>query len=285
VVDTATLRIAARAALQARRSLSVPRESPVNPFDIASSLGIDVRFVDAKSLEGMFVKEPGPRIVLPCLTHRPRARIAFSCAHELGHSQLGHGTRVDEYVAGAGSRKHSVEELGANAFAATLLMPRQAVLSAFERRTISPLVATPDDLLRVACELGVGLRTLVGHLMWGLEILPRRKWATYKDLRPKTVREAILGTPVGRDVLIVDEHWTSPPIDLEVGMQVALPSRARVESECLALVAELGQWSLWRGAKSGVGGATWDNTARSVRVARAGYVGPLKHRYWPEEDE
>ncbi|HHK41728.1 MAG TPA: ImmA/IrrE family metallo-endopeptidase, partial [Planctomycetaceae bacterium] len=149
-------RIAMRKALQLRRMLSVPRQAPVNVYDVASATGVEVRFVDRPSLEGMFYRGPHPKILIPSWQHRPRGRIAFSCAHELGHFQLGHGTQVDEYVEESqepGAK--SDEEFAADTFAATLLMPRQAVVERFGQRGWDLSRANPFQLFTVAGELDV----------------------------------------------------------------------------------------------------------------------------------
>src|SRR5207249_3321979 len=59
----AIARESARAALQVRRSLVIARERPLNPFDVAQALGIEVWFTDAPSLEGMFARSDDARIV------------------------------------------------------------------------------------------------------------------------------------------------------------------------------------------------------------------------------
>lgn len=285
MVDNVLARTAARLALQVRRSLSIPRESPLNVFDVAQALGMDVRFVDAPSLEGMYVRDPGPKLFLPSYTHRPRARIAFSCAHELGHSQLGHGTSVDRYLEGEGGREHTAEEDSANIFAATLLMPRPAVMEAFSKRQVVPTAASPAVFLRVAAELGVGLRTLLGHLTWGLEVLPRSRWPDLKALQPKAVRATIVNTDLGRDPLVVDEHWGLMPIDVEVGTVLLVPRTAVPGSAHLRIDAMVNTWAILTAARPGISSLTWGGVQRTVRIARAGYTGPLKHRYLPEDEE
>src|ERR1700722_9206392 len=62
------LREAARKALLLRRSLSL--EHPVNAFDVAMSIGVEIQFMDLPSLEGMFFRGPDPKIILPSLKHR-----------------------------------------------------------------------------------------------------------------------------------------------------------------------------------------------------------------------
>jgi hypothetical protein len=142
-------------------------------FDVASSIGVEVQFLDLPSLEGMFYRGPDPKIILPSLKHRPRGRVVFSCAHEVGHFDLGHGTRVDKYVEKDDARRRelSLEELGADTFASTLLMPRPAVLARFSCRGWTIDAASAVDLYRVAVELDVGYGTLCKHLRHGLELV------------------------------------------------------------------------------------------------------------------
>lgn len=140
--------------MQLRRNLSIPREAPVNAFDIADMIGADVRFLDTPSLEGMLVRDPGLRVLLPSTKHRPFGRILFSCAHEVAHHYLGHGTRVDSYLAEANGRApYSDEEFLADSFAGHLLMPRPAVVAAFDRRSWSVEDVTPRQAFIVAGEL------------------------------------------------------------------------------------------------------------------------------------
>ena len=69
-------REAMRSALQLRRSLSIAREEAVNVYDLATSIGVDVMFLDRPSLEGMFVRDPDPLVLVPSRRHRPRGRSA-----------------------------------------------------------------------------------------------------------------------------------------------------------------------------------------------------------------
>ena len=117
-LSIALARRALRAAMQLRRSLSIAHEMPINAFQLAGSLGIDVRFLDVPSLEGMFVRDPGPVLLLPSTKHRPKGRILFSCAHEVGHQQFDHGTKVDPDLGDAGRPTVSgPDEYLVNAFA------------------------------------------------------------------------------------------------------------------------------------------------------------------------
>ncbi len=280
-------RIAMRNALQLRRMLSVPREAPVNVYDVASTLGVEVRFVDRPSLEGMFYRGPHPKILLPSWQHRPKGRIAFSCAHELGHFQLGHGTHVDEYVEESHqSGPKSDEEFAADTFATSLLMPRQAVVQRFATRGWDLSSADPIRLFTVAGELDVGYSTLLNHLRYGLNLVHNGWLAPRLKVAPKAIRREVTGEAEPSRVVIVDDHWSTIPIDLEVGDEIAIPSKLRVEcDDSIREVGNHGEYSRWVGARAGEADIRINGRRHRVRIARAGYCGILKYRFLDDPDE
>lgn len=280
-------RIAMRNALQLRRVLSIPREAPVNVYDVASALGVEVRFVDRPSLEGMFYRGPHPKILLPSWQHRPKGRIAFSCAHELGHFQLGHGTHVDEYIEGSlESGARSDEEFAADTFATSLLMPRQAVVQRFASRGWDLSSADPTQLFTVAGELDVGYSTLLKHLRYGLDLVNDGWMAPRLKISPKSIRQEVTGEAEPPRVIIVDERWSNLPIDLEVGDEVAVPVNLRVECDGLVRgVGSHGNYSRWAGARAGEADVRINSRRYRLRVARSGYCGMLKYRFLDDPDE
>lgn len=109
------------------------RYFPVDPYRIATSLGIDVVELDLpEGVSGALIKELGkdPVIVLHSKDSRNRKR--FSCAHELGHyiDRQDKNSELYEYVdlrnadSALGTDR---EEIFANQFAANLLMPEEEV--------------------------------------------------------------------------------------------------------------------------------------------------------------
>jgi Zn-dependent peptidase ImmA (M78 family) len=274
-------RSAARSALQLRRSLSISRESVVNVYDVAEALGVEVHFVNGPSLEGMFARDPHPCVFLPSMSHRPRGRVSFSCAHELGHFQLGHGTRVDEYIEGdVESLVRSDDEFAADTFAATLLMARQAVLNRFSIRSLAPRDATPVTLFEIAGELDVGYSTLIRHLRYRLEVVDA-SWLTNRSrVSPKTIRENLLGVAHAKRLLLVDKYWPSTPIDVEIGDVIGLPRDASIEVP--RSLSEAGVFSSWRSfvpTMSGHFQVRISGDTHAIRVARTGYCGKLKYRF------
>jgi hypothetical protein len=222
VIDRLALaRQALRAAMQLRRNLAIPREAPVNAFDIAQMSGLDVRFLDVPSLEGMFVRDPGLRVLLPSLKHRPRGRVLFSCAHEIGHHQFGHGTKADEYLADGPRHASSSEEFLADSFAGHLLMPRATVMDAFQRRKWDATHPTAQQAYLIGGELGVGFATLLGHMQWSLELISRADHDQLTKVAPKTLKLKFTGDRAVRRVIVVDPFWRQAvSIDAECGESV-----------------------------------------------------------------
>ena len=79
----AIARQAMAAALRTRLSLGYGLEHAVCVYDLAEKLGVEVRFLDVPSMEGMYSSASSPTIIVSSL--RPFGRRAFNCAHELGH--------------------------------------------------------------------------------------------------------------------------------------------------------------------------------------------------------
>jgi hypothetical protein len=235
----------------------------------------------------MFLRDPHPVIVLPSHQHRPRGRVVFSCAHELGHFQLGHGTRVDEYVAGSDDAKlKSGEELMADVFASSLLMPRQAVLHRFQSHAWEPSGATPRQLFAVAGELGVGYLTLVRHICYGLELVDHGWLRDRERVRPKEIRVEAIGDEASDHLLFVDTHWPAVPVDLEVGDCLAIPRVVGVGNvRALVVIRESGDWCFVRATQAGRTSLTLGGAVRAVRIARAGYCGSQKYRFLEDTEE
>ncbi|MFN0132738.1 MAG: ImmA/IrrE family metallo-endopeptidase [Phycisphaerales bacterium] len=277
----AVAREAMRAAFQVRRQLSIPRETPVNPFDISQALGVEVWFLDTPSLEGMFSRSPDPRIVLPSWNHRPFGRVCFSCAHELGHAQLNHGTKMDEYVDGERSA-NDPQEMAADVFASSLLMPRPAIIRAFERRGVSPSQAAELQLLTIAFELAVGFETLVKHLRWGLELIDTPIMTRYLKRTPKQIRQTAFGSAVPAVVVPVEACAEAPSIDLEVGQAVATPTGVLGPGAGMPVLGEAtvsNGWDIRSAERSGTCLVELGDRRVPIRVAKTAYVGAWQNRF------
>src|SRR5262245_42085569 len=236
----------------------------------------------------MFYRGPDPKVILPSLKHRPRGRVAFSCAHELGHFDLGHGTRVDQYVGEEDDRprEFSLEELAADTFASTLLMPRAAVLSRFECRRWTVEGAAAADLYRVAAELDVGYGTLCKHLRYGLGLVNDAWMKSRGKFAPKALRAAIAPRSECARLVVLDQHWPNLPVDLEVADCLAVPALLRAElPSSLRQEDEHDGRCILRAAMPGEMKAAVDGRPVAIRIARAGYCGMLRYRYIEEGED
>src|SRR5271170_232998 len=84
---------AMKAAIATRAKAKLDQHSPICVYGLCETLGVAVRFNNI-NMEGMYQRGVPPRIHLSA--HRPLARRAYNCAHELGHHVFGHGTSIDE---------------------------------------------------------------------------------------------------------------------------------------------------------------------------------------------
>jgi len=103
-------------------------------------------------------------------------------------------------------------------------------------------------------------------------------------ITPKMIRTELLGEAVSTPLTVVDQHWTSPTLDLEQDALVLLPTGVVVDISMLAPERELASGRLFRAAKCGITrvaipGTPW---ATYVRVAPRQYVGLARFRHLEE---
>ena len=133
------------AALRVRRNAGYRLEEAICVYDLAERLGIEVRFADIPSMEGMLYCNTEPIIIVS--SHRPSGRRAFTCAHELGHFHSGDGTTIDDLVGKSDKAGPDPKEFVADCFAGALLMPKMAVERAFAVRSWSNWKLSPRSNL------------------------------------------------------------------------------------------------------------------------------------------
>jgi hypothetical protein len=276
-------RAALRGALETRRKGAIPKDVPVCVFDLAERLKLEVLFCAGGSFEGMYSK--GSNVILvPSL--RPPGRQAFTSAHEMGHWYFGHGSRIDELPEFAPNDRNDPEEWTANLFAAYLLMPTWAVESCFSRRAIDPQSCNILDIYTIACELGVGLDTLIQHLRWSLSAINGTRADELSKGSPKVIREKLLGNISTKHLVIADKAWINGNIDLQVGHAALLPKNTIIEGNEIEILADLPSGRLVRAHKAGISRAFLEgsNWAKFVRVSRADFQGRSLYRHLDDPD-
>ncbi|WP_414682876.1 ImmA/IrrE family metallo-endopeptidase [Longimicrobium sp.] len=281
---------ALRVALETRVRLGIPLGEALSVYDAADRLGLEVRFLAAPSLEGMYVRQgpdqAKPLVIVSAL--RPAGRQASTAAHEIGHHAFGHGTRIDQYIEGVSSAAQSPpdpDEILANAFGAFFLMPKAAVERGFRSRGFDLNSPAATEAYQVAGWLGVGYGTLVQHMRWSLNLLSKPRADALLAHKPKRVREDLLGVPLVGDVMVVDRNWTNRPVDLQVGDQMILPIGTRVDGLALSSPVQGRRNDLVVEAIApGIAQVLGTDWAVFARVARRGYEGRGVYRHLDAAD-
>lgn len=273
-------------ALRVRRNMGIGLKTPVCVFDLANEMGIEVRFVDAPSLEGIYSRWPEPVIIVSAL--RPAGRQAFTGGHELGHHEYGHGFCVDELLADNDVEPVKEEEFLANCFSGFLLMPKAAVVRAFTCRRWDVAECSPLQMYTIAGWLGVGYETLITHMRASLGLLSLAQAEALRKTSPKDIRARLMGKSCQENVVAVDCWWADRAIDLQVGDFVLAMPKVISERCCIRLVRRDEKSSVFRAEQPGLGRICEPESGWSafVRVSRSNYVGRGIFRHEEEvEDE
>lgn len=270
-----------------RMSAGLGVKDPICIFGLCDSLGVRVRFVEV-SMEGLYVRSATGMPEILISAKRPIPRRVFTCAHELGHHVFGHGFSVDEMVERAEEdARFDPDEFLVDAFAGFLLIPTIGLRRAFSNRSLSHKTASPLQLFTIACAFGVGYETLIKHMTYSLRMLTRSELKGLMRHGPKRIRTGVLGFETNSPLVIVDDHWTLPTIDVEVGSRVLLPNWAIVTGDHLGREETTAGGSLYRADRPGISRVTRDGSdwAAFVRVSKYEFAGLSRYRHLEDEDD
>ena len=277
-------RLALDKSLDVREEAGYDFKSPLCVYDLCDELEIKVRFVDDISMEGVYAPFMRPEIILSSL--RPLPRRVYNCAHEIGHHRFGHGWTIDELQKEPDRTTSTPEESLADAFAGFLLMPAVGVTRAFNVRSWDPQSATPEQMFTIACSFGTGYTTILNHLAYGLEMVSHNRAETLKKIQLPAIRASLLGNKSRQGLIVADQHYAMPTIDVEVGMLVLVPNGAKAESDSLQHVGDVPQGRLFQAQRPGlvraeIAQSSW---AVIIRISRFQYAGLSKYRHFEEVD-
>jgi Zn-dependent peptidase ImmA (M78 family) len=259
---------------------------PLSVYDLAERLGIEVRFVDIPSMEGIYKGPRDPTILLSSL--RPPGRPSYNCSHELGHHELGHGAQFDELIdERSKDRRFDPKEFQADCFAGALLMPQMAVRRGFSIRGWDPATSSPESLYTIAGWFGVGYGTLIHHLWKALNMLATRRAEALLRQQPKDIRATLLGRECRENLIIADCHWDSRAIDVQVTDLISLPPNVHLEGKCVALLEQGEKRTMARAVTPGIGRVAAERSESSayIRVSRQQFVGGAQYRFEEEVED
>ncbi|MHB8256608.1 MAG: ImmA/IrrE family metallo-endopeptidase [Acidiferrobacterales bacterium] len=273
-------------ALQTRRMAGYAVWDPVCVYDLAEKIGVEVRFVDIPSMEGMYSGGGTPAIIISSL--RPSGRQAFTASHELGHHVFGHGAQYDELVEKRSEkRRFDPKEFQADSFAGALLMPKSAVDRGFSLRGWGPATCSPEAFYTVATWLGVGYSTLVYHMQYAMQVITSQRADELLRQQLIVTRSNLVDKECREHLVVADRYWTGRAIDIQVSDLVLLPSQARIEGNCAVVCTVNKMNALAQGITPGIGRVVVDNLAWSafIRVTRKQFSGRGKYRFEEEVND
>lgn len=269
------------AALRTRLSLGIGLDHAICVYDLAEKLGVEVRFLDIASMEGMYIHSCSPTIIVSSL--RPRGRQAFTCAHELGHHNQNDGVAIDELVEQWNKPLFDPKEFAADCFAGALLMPKIAVSKAFAIRGWSMEECTPEQAFMVAGYFGVGYATLVHHLRSALQVLSNVRAKSLLKVSPRKAQALLMGLQAPNTIVAVDANWHGRAVDVEVDDLIFVRGGAQSEGACIEPSYDIRCGKLFRATSPGIG-RLFNTGAWSafVRVSRRAFVGRALYRHWED---
>ena len=198
---------------------------------------------------------------------------------------FGHGSTLDELIEDwKGHKAFRSEEFIASTFAGFLLMPPLGIKRAFTIRGWKIDLTTPEQLYEIACNFGVGYETLITHMSYSLKMLNPLSSKKIFKVKPKQIRDRILGFPTAEPLIIADSNWPMKTIDVEVGYQLLLPHGTKVDGNILTFKGSHSKGNIFKANQSGIVRAYCKeyNWAVFVRVSKHQFTGLSQYRHFED---
>ena len=279
--------IATVKALQVRQRSNCAFWDPLCVYDLAAHLGLEVRFFDIPSMEGLYCASAKPGIIVSSL--RPGGRQAFTCAHEIGHHVFGHGDQYDELVEHRSeTRRLDPREFQADCFAGALLIPKVAVSRGFSLRSLDPppprrnrftssrpgsASGTPRSSTTCALPLACSRRPGRG----GVAATPTAGASGQRFLAVSAGNTSLWRTSTVRGGRSTFKWATCCYCKLAL----------KLEGGCAEVAEQRAAWLLARAVRPGISrvAATDSNWSAYIRVSRNGYSGRSMYRFLEEAED
>jgi len=272
-------RIGLTEALHIRTAHNIKLYEPICPYDLAEKLDIRVYFDAMPSMEGAYINDEPPRIILSAL--RPSGRAAYTCAHEIGHHVFNHGSRIDELFENPDKIQQNRDEFLADVFAGFLLMPKLAVSYGFSQRKWSINDFTPEQAFVVAGWLGVGYTTLINHICYSFRLISSDKAKELCKVPLKKIKRNLIGQEVQENIFLVDRYWVGRPIDIQVGDLIIFQEDVILDRKVVKSMSVSSKKREFQGLHPGIGRFynNDDSWSAFVRVSRKEYTGQARFRH------
>jgi Zn-dependent peptidase ImmA (M78 family) len=149
------------------------KEIPTPLDELAEKLGIKIQFQEFEDNISGFLFREGSKNIIGVNKNQPETRQRFTIAHEIGHFILHKGNLVHvdkKYRVNFRNENSSTavdfEEIEANTFAASLLMPEKEVKKIVKRKLSDGIdLQDSDELKKIADYFEVSLQALIIRLI------------------------------------------------------------------------------------------------------------------------
>lgn len=233
------------AAQRARRRLGLRDVRRVDVFDIIDDQGVWLMFQPLRDLYGFYRRIAADRAGIVLHAGHPLGVQRYTAAHELAHHLLGHAYSLDQAVDVGGAlgadgaddeelalaaRAHDdvgdpLQEAAAQSFAATFLMPVQAVNHALIEAGHDrdhPQMA-PADVYALSLEFGTSYEATLTQLA----VLTKVTWQQTRDLRlpPIQIKTMLAGRRpenARADMWVAHERHRERTFPLRVGDELLI---------------------------------------------------------------
>ncbi len=266
-------------ALQTRKKyLNIGPNFPICPYVLAEAMGFDLRFVNIPSFEGMYVADDHLILIS---SERPEGRKRFSCAHEIGHHVLGHGTVIDEIIESGSDIEIETE---ADFFAGILLMPSSAVTSAIRRYGKESDALDREDIYVLSKYFGVSYTAFVTQLFFNLRMINHRRYQYLVKGDLANVRKNLCPIDTKRQIITIGDWWEGRAIDLEEDDFIIANTDCDIDGPKILKVTHNENETVFKALAPGITRIYTDSGWSSfVKVSRRKFQGMFQYKY--EEDE
>ncbi|EKJ8514535.1 ImmA/IrrE family metallo-endopeptidase [Pseudomonas aeruginosa] len=219
--------IALRAALRASEVLEESgamdrtREgySRIDPFLIAAGHRVLVMLKPLDKLLGAFIGDTSPGIILN--NQRSAGLIHMTCAHELGHYFMEHGSNTDQQI--FYSRSSAEIEQEADQFGYNLLIPRDLISHVMRRkRWTRQCLLKPLVMYQLSLRLGVSYEAVAWSLL-RYKVFDSRAIQRLLQTKPAEIKKAILGkapSDARKEVWLLDDFDKDAILEPRVDDQI-----------------------------------------------------------------
>mgnify|MGYP000727102323 CR=1 FL=1 len=271
--------IASKAIKARKKYLGAGAHVPICPYAMCEAMGMDLRFVKIPSFEGMYIADQNLVLIS---AERPEGRKRFTCAHEIGHHELGHGTVIDEILE-CGSNK--AEEQEADLFASMLLMPSSAINRTIIKYGIAAERLTSDDIYILSKYFGVSYQAFITHISGNLRLITYKHAQTLKRAKLPDIRKSISGgMTTTHQIFRIDNWWEERALDLEVGDLIVSPNELLTDGPMVFMPIETNSsLFIYEASTLGITRMHREDWSSFAKVSRHKFQGFFQYKY--DEDE